>query len=90
MAAIAGADLMGQRFSLLEVAAGLKVGKNRLARFHRSHAGVLAAVKHLGRVGACVAACLLFLPGSAVGCAGHAAVIGQHTHHRQVMALADL
>ena len=81
---------MGDILGIFEIPARFKVGKDGLAGFHRGHARIFAAVEHLRLVGAGAAAVLQLLPGGAVRRAGHAAVIGQHAHHRQVVALANL
>ena len=78
MAAVAGADLVGQRLDALQQPQFLQVRDNRLARFQRRHAGVLAAVNRL-TVGV--------LRG--VLRAGHVAIISEHAHDGQVMALTD-
>ena len=90
VAAVAGADLMGQGLGLLQRTAGLQIGQNGLAGLQRGHAGIFAAVQNIRLIGSCAAGGLLGIDGSLVGGAGHAAVIGQHADHRQVMALADL
>ena len=90
VAAVAGAHVVGQRLGLLQRTAGLQIGQNSLAGLQRGHAGILAAVQHVRLVGSSAARGLLGIDGGLVGSAGHVAVVGQHTDHRQVVALADL
>ena len=54
------------------------------------HAGVLAAVQHLGLIGGGLAAGKQLVGGGLVGGAGHVAVVGEHPHDGQVVALAHL
>ena len=81
---------MGQRLGAFQRADGLQIGQNGLAGLQRGHAGVLAAVQHLRLVSGGAAGGAQFIGGGLVGGAGHAAVIGQHPHHGQVVALAHL
>ena len=90
MAAVAGADLVLERLGLFQVTAGLEIGKDGLARFSRGHAGVFAAVEHLGLALRGAAAGDVFVRRFLFGGAGHAPVVGEGAHDRQVMPFADL
>ena len=90
VAAVAGADFVLQRLDLLQEAAGLQVLQNGLACFEGGHAGILAAVQHMGFVDCVLTGSKKSIGGSLVGSAGHVAVIGEHAHDGQVMAQAYL
>ena len=75
---------------LLQEAALLQVSQNGLACLQRSHAGVLAAVQHMGLVDGVLTGSKQSIGGSLVGSAGHVAVISEHAHDGQVVAQTDL
>ena len=90
VAAVAGAHLVLQGLDLLQEAALFQVGQNSLACLQRSHAGVLAAVQHMGLVDGVLTGGKQSIGGSLVGSAGHVAVVSEHAHDGQVVAQTDL
>ena len=90
VAAVAGAHLVLQGLGLLQETALLQVGQNGLACFQCGHAGVLAAVQHMGLVDGVLAGGKQGIGGSLVGSAGHVAVVGEHAHDGQVVTQTHL
>ena len=81
---------MLQGLGLLQEAALLQVGQNGLACFQCGHAGVLAAVQHMGLVDGVLAGGKQGIGCSLVGSTGHVAVVGEHAHDGQVVAQTHL
>ena len=86
VAAVAGADLVLQRLDLLQETALLQVCQNGLAGLEGGHAGVLAAVQHLGLVHGVLACGKQCIGSGLIGSTGHVAVVGKHPDDGQIMA----
>ena len=90
VAAIAGAHLVLEGLDGFEQAQGGQILHDGLAGLQGGHAGILAAVQHVGLVDGGLAAGEDLLGLGGVLRAGHMAVVGEHAHDGQLMALAHL
>ena len=88
--AVAHAHLMLDGFNGLQQPQRLHVRHDGLAGFIRGHAGILAAVQHLGFVLAGLAGSKQLVRRRLVRCAGHVAIVGEHPHNGQIVPLTHL
>ena len=79
---------MLEGFNFLEKPQGGQVFHNGFPGFVGGHAGILAAVQHLGLIDGGLAGSEDGVGLRLVLCAGHVAVIGEHPHDGQIVALA--
>ena len=90
VAAVAGAHVVLQILNLFQITAGGQILQNGLTALGGGHTGVLAAIQHGRLVGGRLAAGDVLVGDGLVLGAGHVTVVGEATHHRQVVTTTHL
>ena len=90
MATVAGTHVVLEILDLFQIATGGQILQDGLAALGGGHTGVLAAIQHGRLVGGSLATGDVLVGDGLVLGTGHMTVVGEATHHRQVVTTTHL